>query len=301
MSENRYHRHGLTSSLLLGPGISVLSSEAERLAMKTYFRNVPEIYHKPMPLVASKIPGANCSSPPDGHTIWLAYKPTLERILGSSPVFKPIPKPKYSKAPFAVKASANKGLGLFATRNIGAGELLFSERPLLVVPSSNAGIAVTHYARVKDLDVEDQLKFGVEEWETHLQRAVNAMLPENKEEFMKLANQHTQDGSGPIFGIVRTNGYGIGPEFYDGDKVLPNQTNTYSAIAKLGSRINHRSVIKSLDIRTPADVLSYPQLHTERPLRLLDLIFFFRIQDFVRHQSGRGATPYVCRDSRPCC
>ena len=55
---------------------------------------------------------------------------------------------------------------------------------------------------------------------------------------MALANSYTEDGSGPILGIVRTNGYQV-PGLYDsGDE--DDNAGAYTAVLKVMSRINHR-------------------------------------------------------------
>ena len=75
------------------------------------------------------------------------------------------------------------------------------------------------------------------EWEEHLGIALKRMTDANRKAFMALANSHTEDGSGPILGIIRTNGY-IVPGLYDGHE--DDNTKTYSAVLNVMSRLNHR-------------------------------------------------------------
>jgi len=42
------------------------------------------------------------------------------------------------------------------------------------------------------------------------------MEPERRAKLMALTNSHLEDGSGPIHGIVRTNGYAV-ENLWDGD------------------------------------------------------------------------------------
>ena len=76
------------------------------------------------------------------------------------------------------------------------------------------------------------------EWKERLGIALKRMTNENREAFMALANSYTEDGSGPILGIVRTNGYQV-PGLYDsGDE--DDNAGAYTAVLKVMSRINHR-------------------------------------------------------------
>ena len=65
------------------------------------------------------------------------------------------------------------------------------------------------------------------------------MMPEAKEEFMSLANSHKHDGSGPILGVIRTNGFRI-----SFNQALPGLNEDfglgYSAVGIIASRFNHR-------------------------------------------------------------
>lgn len=93
------------------------------------------------------------------------------------------------------------------------------------------------------LTLEMEQRLAMRDFENTLERAVGRMSPEDQESFKNLANCHTQDGSGPLLGIVRTNGFGLG-SLADGPDTPPGQETPafakYSGICKLGSRINHR-------------------------------------------------------------
>ena len=218
--------------LLPGP-----STQSDR---KISLKEIPEIYHEPLPLVVTNVPGSQYPFPPDGCTVWLVYEPTLKKIFGPSPSVTPIPTPKRPERAFEVRPSSDKGLGIFATRDIEAEELIFSERPLLVAPSTNAGITVAVTSQVKDVDAETQIKIAKAEWEKRLHQALDSMHPEDRDEYLKLVNARTNDSCGPVHGIALTNGFEVESSIYDGDHVLPNKLNTYTAITKIGSRINHR-------------------------------------------------------------
>ena len=91
----------------------------------------------------------------------------------------------------------------------------------------------------------DYTKIVVFEREKQLEAAVGRMDPDRKARFLALMNSHLEDGSGPIHGIIQTNGYGV-DNFWDGN-VRPDETDPihqyflYSVVCEIGSRINHRS------------------------------------------------------------
>ncbi len=134
---------------------------------------------------------------------------------------------------FEVRSTPDMGEGVFAKRNIKRGDLILAERPLLVSPraiySLPQGSTPDHYTPQQYQQV---MMF---EYESLLEKTTGRMSSENQADFRALHNAHTGDGSGPLLGIIRTNGYGIGG-LYDGS----NETARYGAICKIGSRINHR-------------------------------------------------------------
>jgi hypothetical protein len=132
------------------------------------------------------------------------------------------------------------GQGVFATRDIPLGEIIFAERPLLVSPRSMVNMNLSAY------NMEDYMKIVMFEREQQLEAAVGRMDPDTKARLMALMNSHLEDGSGPINGIVRTNGYAVS-NFWDGDAEPDEKDPThlpfyYTVVCDVGSRINHRSV-----------------------------------------------------------
>ncbi|CAA7270089.1 unnamed protein product [Cyclocybe aegerita] len=151
----------------------------------------------------------------------------------------PIPKPRHPNI-CVVKPVPGAGLGVFTTCDVQVGELIFSERPLLVAPcglSPPLEDIPDHYSSQQ---IQQIIMFEREEL---LQHAVGRMSDEQRAAFMSLANAHMEDGSGPILGIIRTNAFSIsnvgdGPDPPPGRRYPPEAS--YSAVCELGSRINHR-------------------------------------------------------------
>lgn len=171
---------------------------------------------------------------PDGHTEWLVKGNTKKKVLQTPGHPKPIPKTRRVK--FVIKPTATMGMGMFATRDIPYGELILSERPLLVFPRSlNLGYkAPAHYS------LEQFHKVVLMETEKKLELMLARMKEEDRNAYIDLSNSHKEDGSGPLVGIMRTNGFGIGG-LADGPQGAPiTVSNGYLAVCKLASRINHR-------------------------------------------------------------
>ena len=203
--------------------------------------------HGPDTMIITTIPSKPTAGKgrldPDGYSEWLVYGPTKAKVVNSPGYPKPVPKPKasYGTQPsYVVKSTPNMGLGVFATRDIKMGELIFAERPLLVSPASNIGVSMRVDQKMEEYDMKTQVAIMMMEWERLLELAVGRMEPKDKEAFMELANSHKDDGSGPILGILRTNGFMVGSNVYDGLEARADGGNAYSGVIKIGSRINHR-------------------------------------------------------------
>lgn len=95
---------------------------------------------------------------------------------------------------------------MFATRDIAAGDLIVAERPLVIYPTSCSRRSEADLGRL--LTKEEQHQVAMSDTEKILEALIARMHPEDKEAFMALPNSHQNDGSGPILGRIRTNGFG---------------------------------------------------------------------------------------------
>ncbi|KAJ6491766.1 hypothetical protein C8R47DRAFT_1121710 [Mycena vitilis] len=123
-------------------------------------------------------------------------------------------------------------MGLFATRALHAGELILSERPLLISPAS------FELPIPPNFNLAQYTQLLLMESEKSVAISVDRMSPESKAAFMALGNSHMEDGSGPCLGIVRTNALGISG-LRPG---VEGPTSKYGAIPEYISRLNHRCV-----------------------------------------------------------
>ncbi|KAJ7270069.1 hypothetical protein B0H12DRAFT_1009152 [Mycena haematopus] len=171
---------------------------------------------------------------PDGWTECLVYPDVKSYILATPGFPAPILRPsalKYRLAP-----SPDKGLGLFSTAEIHKNDLILSERPLTLTPSSMG----TPMRFLRELTAQEQYRATVYEWEKTLKVLFDRLYPYYREAFMALANSHQHDGSGPVGGIIRTNSLGVSlpPDKYSVEEQRKGK-GMYSAVCKEISRLNH--------------------------------------------------------------
>ncbi|KAF7295986.1 Aldehyde dehydrogenase [Mycena kentingensis (nom. inval.)] len=157
------------------------------------------------------------------------FKTGTKEMLYSDPNFpNPLP-PQPSPPAFRVAPSPGKGIGLFAERALKQGEAVLVERPLLVTPVGSDLESPPEYTPAQhNQHVLNELERGVE-------MLLSRMEEKHRAAFLELYNSHTDDGSGPLVGRIRTNAVGIGG-LTPGDDELSGH---YSATCEFISRINH--------------------------------------------------------------
>lgn len=154
----------------------------------------------PNSIIMTTIPPTKVPGDLHNRTEWITRPATKLKILNIPGFPRPVPKP--AQFSYIVKKTEKMGKGVFATRPINFGELIFAERPLLVVPANSniAGVnPPAHYT------LEQQKRVVMMEWEKKLEIMVEKRMEEkDRKDFQDLQNSHTEDGSGPILGIIRT-------------------------------------------------------------------------------------------------
>jgi hypothetical protein len=158
------------------------------------------------------------------------FEGSKEVLMGLPGFPQPVDRP--ATRAFRMAPSPGKVAGLFSTRKLKAGDLILSERPLLIAARGVPVSCPPTFTR------EQIFQHSLNVLEKYLEISVNRMRPEAKAAFMALANSHKEDGSGPIVGIVRTNALaleGLRPGVKD-------ETESYGAICQDISPLNHRLV-----------------------------------------------------------
>ncbi|KAF9024824.1 SET domain-containing protein [Hymenopellis radicata] len=169
-------------------------------------------------------PNATLESHPDGWTECLV-PPVVKRTILSTPGF-PAPLDRVPPA-HRIGPSPSGGMGMFATRPLEAGDLIFAERAMII--ATGGVYALQGADHLKGIDY---LRALLIEAEKTLEVPYGRLLPEWKEAFMNLSNSHENDGSGPLMGRLRTNGFTICG--LSGAREAP-----YSGVFDVLSRINH--------------------------------------------------------------
>ncbi|KAJ6593425.1 hypothetical protein B0H19DRAFT_917505 [Mycena capillaripes] len=156
------------------------------------------------------------------------FFPGSKEVLMNIPGF-PQPLIHPTTPAFRMTTIPGKGLGLVSTRDLRMGDLILTERPLLISARGMELVFPPNFTH------EQRLQYTLNELERYLQIALGRMRPDAKAAYMALQNSHTEDGSGPAVGIMRTNGLCI-----DGLRPgMEEQVDMYSATCKEISRLNH--------------------------------------------------------------
>ncbi|KAJ4000223.1 hypothetical protein F5050DRAFT_1804315 [Lentinula boryana] len=164
----------------------------------------------------------------------------VKNLIEKTPGFPSPPlQPTGGKA-YEIRDAGAKGLGVFATRLIRAGDIIMDDRPLIFSPSgSTAFLRDPEFVRTLQTYTLGQSKqIVLYEMDQVIKGAFDRMPVENQKAFMELYNSHKEDGSGEYIGRSRTNGAGI-----DGKKLRDQGTTgpvgAYSVVCYDYSRMNH--------------------------------------------------------------
>ncbi|KAJ2935378.1 hypothetical protein H1R20_g1715, partial [Candolleomyces eurysporus] len=176
---------------------------SDKIPLRTKYGSIED---DPELIIATSVPSApvdDAFADSDGHCVWMTNAATKAKYFANKDWPKPLPK-------IPTKIAIRTG----PHRTSALEEL--SENQI-------AQISLNHAEQFFKNMVDQQ------------------MTAEAKEGYMSLANSHKNDGSGPVFGIVRTNGFGI--EFGEVVPGLDEDFRTgYAAVARIGSRFNHSCI-----------------------------------------------------------
>ncbi|KAL0959203.1 hypothetical protein HGRIS_014482 [Hohenbuehelia grisea] len=175
--------------------------------------------------------GAKFADVPGGFTKCLLSGHARRLILRAPGFPRPPPQPK-NGLPFRVMEIPGKGLGVVATQDLKAGDLILSERPILVAGSSSA-LLNPPMQKLSGLTHEQIRQVLLYEMEKLLEQLFAQLPEEQQKAYMALHNCHLEDGSGPLMGIKRTNGFNLTGLCDQGDKA------TYAGVFDTLSRLNH--------------------------------------------------------------
>ncbi|TFK31211.1 hypothetical protein BDQ12DRAFT_708041 [Crucibulum laeve] len=225
--------------------------------------NAERLDHPEGRLLYTTIPAQYSNSSYDDEPIgWSECLITgsVKRQIYETPEFGRAP-PQSDRVSFRIRPTPDMGLGMFATCSLKMGDLILSERPLIVTP-----VVARPDVQIPRSFTHEQIRQVILfEWEKNLEICVDRMFPENRKAFYTLANAHTEDGSGPIMGRIRTNGYGVIEKLYDKELA-------HLAVCDKLSYINHSC---RPNVTQDFDVASFSfQLRASRDIKPDEQLFY---------------------------
>ncbi|THU86386.1 SET domain-containing protein [Dendrothele bispora CBS 962.96] len=183
-------------------------------------------------------PGTTLSDVPDNWSVCYISGRAKRAILSVPGFPEPLPRSDCSRPQqYKIIETPGKGMGMFATRDIEYGELILTERPLLVFPVADRYMWNLTYPEHLTIDQIQQVQLNQKE--KLMETLVDQMPKENQEAYKKLANCHPEDGSGPLHGILRTNDFCIRDYYEPKIPGYPEAITLYGGTFKDISRINH--------------------------------------------------------------
>ncbi|KAG7443372.1 SET domain-containing protein [Guyanagaster necrorhizus] len=168
---------------------------------------------------------------PDGWAECVLTGYVKKQIL-ATPGF-PCPIERTKEPVFHISSTPDRGLGMFAVKRMKMGDLVLDERPMMVTPALANPSNITFPESFTEKEV---YQAAIYEYEKTLRFCFRRMPKENQQAFMGLSNCHQHDGSGILFGIIRTNGYRI-EELKDNN--AQESFGIYTAVWDKLSRLNH--------------------------------------------------------------
>ncbi|KAI0785779.1 hypothetical protein C8Q75DRAFT_722251 [Abortiporus biennis] len=174
--------------------------------------------------------GATSEQYPDGWTACLV-DPCIVRQIHATPGF-PRKLQRPPKKNYEIRPVDGKGLAMFATEDIDVGELIVCERPLVLVQTT---VDLPDQLRNTNVELsEESLRQAViTNLERRLESLVDQMDAKFREQYLALVNAH-HDGSGPLLGRLRTNGF-ASPDF----DIPDGGQHRFSFVSNEMSRVNH--------------------------------------------------------------
>jgi hypothetical protein len=174
----------------------------------------------------------------------------LSRFLALVSSISTSPPAFLDRPPHVIKVTRNKGLGMFARRDVQKGELIVWERPALIVPglernedtSKEAYRSLAEgFCAVEGEGIDGAMQLGSVE-------DVREAGKERYEDVRRMAISSSFDGGHWVEGVVRTNALVL--EFEDGQKKNKEEKREiYGGVYPLINRCNHRLVLRCFFFR----------------------------------------------------
>ncbi|KAJ3993846.1 hypothetical protein F5050DRAFT_1677536 [Lentinula boryana] len=187
----------------------------------------------------AQLTNATRETNPDGWTECLLTGLMKQTIL-ETPLFpQQLSQPNHSRhrvGEASHKSTTLKPLpGLYATKELDMGDLILSERPVLIMPVMMR-VGEIFYQTLSQLTQRERLDVARNQWQKALETLFARLSKEDQEEFWKLRDVQEKDGKKSIDGIVKTNGFAI---LGLADPGLKDNLGAYTGVCLVLSQLNH--------------------------------------------------------------
>ncbi|KAJ3933037.1 MAG: hypothetical protein NXY57DRAFT_1000389 [Lentinula lateritia] len=177
---------------------------------------------------------------PDGWTECLITGLMKQTVLQTPSFCQPLSQPDHVSYRVGTASAPNdptsKPLpGLYATKKLEMGDLILSERPVLIVPAMMR-VGEIFSELLSQLDNHDQATVVSNQWQETLETVFGRLSKEDQEEFWKLRDIRQRNGKKSIDGIVKANGFAI---LGLADPGLEDNDGAYSGVCLVLSQLNH--------------------------------------------------------------
>ncbi|EIM92660.1 SET domain-containing protein [Stereum hirsutum FP-91666 SS1] len=191
-------------------------------------------YGRPTTILFTTQPPNVKDDDPDGQSECYMSPATKQLLLATKNYPQPILQ--YSSPAFRIGPAGKCGLGMFATRTIRNGEYICIERPIMVMPAGTTIFGEVSRELSVNMTYGSMQQIMLAERELAHEVMFKRLKPKQQEEYMSLANCHLHDGSGPLTGILRTNGLALGNVLHH---EVQGQKIPFSGVPYNISRLNH--------------------------------------------------------------
>ncbi|KXN81980.1 hypothetical protein AN958_03327 [Leucoagaricus sp. SymC.cos] len=174
---------------------------------------------------------------------------------------------------YSIRARETMGLGMFARKDLSAGELVVAERPLMIIPKTPVRIEMsTDEASLGQIDNEELENLRLDTFETVMQAHLETTLPRRQTQFLALSASPPAVAKGQkerlLWNRIQANAVAVPSQpvrstvLENGEKLIGEVPQNYLAVCNDISRVNHSC--------TPNVALSFDtkswsfQLHTLR-------------------------------------
>ncbi|KAI4521421.1 SET domain-containing protein [Schizophyllum commune Loenen D] len=193
----------------------------------------------------------------DGTTEAMLDSATKRKLYAQPGFPRPLTQPPSPAQ--RISPAGKKGLGMFATRALSAGDLILSERPLVVHP---LGAPLYTGDQMGLFRLPQSITGRVIETEFEIEVMVQRMVTKNRDAFISLTNSRDFSSCGNLVGRAYTNGLDVLQEFTFAG--LPDDSGAYKGVFDKLSRVNHSC--------TPNAVFSWDSLSFSGSLRAIRAI-----------------------------